>query len=83
MPDVHIGTVNLMMKKLDEIKCIRYKVSGALPHNDGHMKCRVKHKETIRRIKEQPVKLTRNLAAELRYHGKKIGAFREDLEPGQ
>ncbi|KAK4225766.1 hypothetical protein QBC38DRAFT_339659, partial [Podospora fimiseda] len=74
----YYDSVNSMAARIADIKVNRFKIPGVLPHNDAHVKCGVKHKEAIKAIKEQPIKLQRTLAAELRFNGMKSGAFRDE-----
>ncbi|KAK4162834.1 hypothetical protein QBC43DRAFT_214490 [Cladorrhinum sp. PSN259] len=80
-PDPHkyLDTITSIAEKLEDIKAVRYKVPGALPHNDTHITCGAKHKEKIRAIKEEPIRLTYSLAAALKRRGLTTGAFRHEL----
>ncbi|KAK0744326.1 hypothetical protein B0T21DRAFT_281140 [Apiosordaria backusii] len=78
-PKTYKGSVMDMVKKLELIRSVRYKVPGISPHLDTHQSCGIRHLDAVRNVLADPIRLTPQLYNEFKRRGERTGAYLEDL----
>ncbi|KAK4187437.1 hypothetical protein QBC35DRAFT_384882, partial [Podospora australis] len=78
-PSTYKGSVSEIIKKLESVRVVRYKVPGVSPHNDSHINCGIESKAVIREVLlADACPISKKLIGELQRRGEMSGVYKEE-----